>query len=236
MRIAVISDIHANLEALEQALSIIESKSVDTIVCLGDIVGYGANPNECLALVRKAAAHTILGNHDQAAVDLSASETFTRYARISASWTYNQLTDGNKEFIHTLPYTLVLSELLLVHASPYEPQSWHYIVTPADARENYEHFRQSVCFVGHSHEAQIFSKNGSRAQTGKLSTTDKYIINVGSVGQPRDGDWRLSFGIFDTEQWVYENVRAEYDVMTASTKIKKAGLPSPLADRLFLGR
>jgi putative phosphoesterase len=236
MRIAIISDIHANLEALEQALSIIESKSVDTIVCLGDVVGYGANPNECTALVRKAAAHTILGNHDQAALDLSVSETFTRYARISALWTYRQLTDENKEFIQTLPHTLVLGELLFVHASPYEPESWHYILTAADARDNYDHFHQSVCFVGHSHEARIFCKNHSRAETGKLNKADKYIINVGSVGQPRDGDWRLSFGIFDTEEWIYENVRAEYDVTTASTKIRKAGLPPALADRLFVGR
>lgn len=236
MKIAILSDIHANMEALERALSIIESKSVDVIICLGDIVGYGANPNECVDLIRRVATQVVRGNHDQAAIDLDAAETFTHHARTSAHWTHDQLTEANRQFISSLPYTVRLDNLLFVHSSPYQPESWHYIITAADARDHYEHFREAICFIGHSHEARIFCKDSSPLRQGGLNKADKYIINVGSVGQPRDGDWRLSFGIFDTEGWSYENIRAEYDVATASAKIREAGLPSALANRLFVGR
>jgi predicted phosphodiesterase len=236
MNIAIISDIHGNLEALERALSIIHSKPIDAIVCLGDIVGYGANPNECMALVRKEATNVLLGNHDLAAVDLSAAETFTPNARISAQWTYDQLKDEDKQFIKGLSYTLELNNLLFVHASPHEPEEWHYIVTGVDARGNFDHFREPICFIGHTHEARIFGKNQTQSQYGTMIKGEQYIINVGSIGQPRDGDWHLSFGIFDTEEWSYENIRSEYDVYTASEKIRKAGLPRVLAERILVGR
>ena len=233
MRLAIISDIHANLEALNRALEIISKHSIDEIICLGDIIGYGANPNECLELVRTKTEFILLGNHDQAAIDIARAEDFNPYARASAEWTSQQLTDENKEFIQKLPYTLERHGVFFVHASPYMPHEWNYIITMADARDNFDHFSTPICFVGHSHTPEIFCED---IWTKEIVRDKKFIVNVGSVGQPRDSDPRLSFGIFDTEKWTYENVRSEYDVMAASQKIKKAGLPKMLADRLLIGR
>ena len=240
MRIAVLPDIHANLEALEKVFSILEGKHIDQIVCLGDTVGYGANPNECLTLIRKNTSHILLGNHDQVAFDLSAARYFNPHAAVAAQWTHQQLSEDKKQFLQNLPYTVELEGILFVHASPYQPYAWHYIITDADARDNFDHFTQTLCFVGHSHVPEIFRDNrtakaGSPRGSG-IQRNEKYIINVGSIGQPRDGDWRLSFGIFDSAAWSYEHIRSEYDVQAASQKILKAGLPRALAERLFFGR
>lgn len=233
MRIAIISDIHANIEALEKAFEIIETKSIDEIVCLGDIIGYGANPNECLAFVREKTSYILLGNHDEAAIDLSATEYFNPYARIAAEWTSRELTEEHQEFIKKLPYTLELNGSFFVHASPFQPQEWHYIISAADAFNNFPYFHSEVCFVGHSHVPGIFCED---IWTQELVRGKKFIINVGSVGQPRDGDPRLSFGILDTDTWKYENVRSPYPVQKAVEKIRKAGLPKVLADRLLEGK
>lgn len=234
MNIAIVSDIHANLEALEQALALIRKKPVDHIICLGDLIGYGANPNECIALVREVTPYILLGNHDQAGIDLTAAESFNIYASASAQWTYQQVTEKNRRFISTLPYTLELENLLFVHASPYQPEAWHYIITDADARDNFDHFYQPICFVGHSHVPGIFSKDSRTRE--QIQRGEKYIINVGSIGQPRDGDWRLSYGVLNTDEWSYENIRSEYDVQAAAAKVIKAGLPRFLAERLLVGR
>ncbi len=232
MRIAIISDIHSNLEALHTALKIIDKKNVDELVCLGDIVGYGANPNECAEIVRKRTPHVLLGNHDAAALDLSLTESFNRYARVAAEWTHETLTAENVNYLNNLPMTFVLDDLLFVHSSPYEPEEWHYILSPYDAKQNFLTFKQKICFVGHSHVPGVFCED---MKTQKIKKNLRYIINVGSVGQPRDGDWRLSFGIFDTKIWSYEHIRAEYEVKTAAEKILKNGLPRFLAERLLVG-
>ncbi len=233
MRIAIISDIHSNLEALEKSLELIKEKSVDEILCLGDIIGYGANPNECIDLVRQTTPYVLLGNHDEAAAELSKTEYFNPFARMAAEWTNRELTDENRHFIHGLRFTLSHDNLFFVHASPHEPEEWHYILSPADAQFNFQYFLQPICFVGHSHVPGLFCED---IWTQEVVPEKKFIVNVGSIGQPRDNDWRLSFGIFDTEEWRYENIRAEYDVTSAAAKIRKAGLPKPLAERLFVGR
>lgn len=233
MRIAIISDIHSNLEALEKTLEIIKQKSIDEIVCLGDIVGYGANPNECLSLVKEVTSHILLGNHDEAATSLKQIEDFNPYARSAVFWTAKQLTEANKEFLRSLPYKLELNGLFFTHASPFEPEEWHYILSLAEAQNNFSFFQQPICFVGHSHAPVIFSEDfwAREVVRGK-----RFIVNVGSVGQPRDLDRRLSFGIFDSGTWTYENIRSEYDVQTASEKIRTAGLPKQLAERILIGR
>ncbi len=233
MRIAVISDIHANIEALEKTAELIKKQGVDTIVCLGDIVGYGANPNECLKLVRELTPHVLLGNHDEAAIDTSKTEYFNPFARIAAEWTHHELTEEHREYIGKLPYILELEGILFVHSSPYEPGEWHYIITTTDAQTNFAYFAQPVCFVGHSHVPGLFCDD---VWTTYLMRDKKFIINVGSVGQPRDNDPRLSFGIIDTKEWWYDNIRGDYDVKKAAEKIRKAGLPKALADRLLVGR
>jgi len=232
MRIAIISDIHSNLEALTTTFEVIQSEGVDEILCLGDIVGYGANPNECIELVQKRCSMNLLGNHDLAAVDLSAAEFFTSNARSAAEWTSEQLTEEHKEFLRKLPYTAERDELLFVHSSPFEPEEWHYIVSALDARGVFRHFTQQLCFVGHSHVPGVYAESGVKQNVVR---GERFVINVGSVGQPRDGNPKLSFGILDTDRWEYKNVRKDYDVKHASKKILEAGLPQMLAERLFMG-
>jgi predicted phosphodiesterase len=233
MRIAIISDIHSNVEALETSLDLIRQHKVDEIICLGDIIGYGANPNECIDLVRQATHHVLLGNHDEAAIELSKTEYFNPFARIAAEWTNGVLTEENAAYVRSLPFTIERNGLMFVHSSPYEPEEWHYILSPVDAQFNFTYFSAPVCFVGHSHVPGIFCED---IWTQEVVPGKKFIVNVGSIGQPRDNDWRSSFGIFDTEQWTYENFRSEYDVNSAAEKIRKAGLPKALADRLLVGR
>jgi putative phosphoesterase len=221
MRIAIISDIHSNLEALKRAQVEIEREKVDEVVCLGDIVGYGANPNECVDIVKSLTAHVLLGNHDNP------------FARIAAEWTADTLTEDNKDYLAALPFTVERNGILFVHASPLKPEEWNYVLTPSDAAENFDAMPTDVCFIGHSHVPEVF---GEDPWTRNIVRGEKFIVNVGSIGQPRDGNPKLSFGIFDTELWGYRNVRLDYDIELAAFKIKKAGLPKNLADRLFVGK
>jgi len=232
MRLAIISDIHSNLQALTKALEVIQERQVDEILCLGDIVGYGANPNECVELTKKHCSTILLGNHDLAALDPSAAEQFTAIARIAALWTGEQLQPDHKSFLGTLPYVARRDGAMLVHSSPYEPEEWHYIFTALDARAMFNSFSESLCFVGHSHVPGVYAEQPGHRHVNR---DGRFIVNVGSVGQPRDGNPKLSFGIFDVENWEYENVRALYDVKSASAEILKAGLPNALGERLFAG-
>ncbi|HTY36228.1 MAG TPA: metallophosphoesterase family protein [Bacteroidota bacterium] len=232
MRIAIISDVHSNLEALSRAFEEIDARRVDEIVCLGDTVGYGANPNECLDLVRSRCSIILQGNHDAAAVDLTVANQFTLNAQLSAIWTFGILMEEKKNFLRSLPQLQPHGEVLLSHASPFEPEEWHYVISEFDSREAFESFTEKICFIGHSHIPVIFTNRGKAAE---ISPTGRFIVNVGSIGQPRDGNPDLSFGIFDTEAWSYENVRAKYDIETAAQKIRQAGLPRSLAERLYQG-
>jgi putative phosphoesterase len=231
-RFAIISDIHGNLEALTRALEVIDEEHIETIVCLGDTVGYGANPVECLRLVRSRCAIILLGNHDAASIDLTVANQFTLNAQLSAIWTFGVLDDDSKKFLHTLHPTHPSGNILFSHGSPYEPDEWHYVISDFDMREAFRSFSEKICFVGHSHIPVIFSEQG---ETNAIARAGRFIVNVGSVGQPRDGNPNLSFGIFDVEQWSYRNLRVEYDVSAASEKIRGAGLPRALADRLTIG-
>jgi len=232
LKIAVISDIHSNLEALTTALELIRSGGIETTVCLGDIVGYGANPNECVDLVREHCAVVVRGNHDAGVVDTRITDNFSRNARAAIFWTQSQLSAANLDFLASLPLTASLYGLLLVHASPHEPDRWHYIVDAWEARQAMHAFSGSGCFVGHSHVPGIFSARGRETN---VKQGERFLINVGSIGQPRDRNPLLSFGVFDTDAWSYENVRAEYDIDLAARKILGKGLPATLAQRLALG-
>lgn len=227
MKYAIISDIHGNLEALQAALNHIDTLDVDEIVCLGDVVGYGPNPNECIELVRVRCLQTVKGNHDAAAIDLMETMHMNKLAREAAIWTHDRLNPASKEYLMQLPLISKVENATLVHASPYEPEEWHYIMTNLDAEIAFRHFDTPVCFIGHSHRPGIFSKNGAEIE--------KKIINVGSVGQPRDRDPKLSFGLFDTETFEYENIRLSYSVEKTADKMFSVGLPSELAERLFYG-
>ena len=232
MRIAILSDIHGNLEALVTALEIVDEHSADIIVCLGDIVGYGANPNECIDLVRKRCSAVVLGNHDAAALDLGVADSFNATARVSAVWTSKVLTDENREFLKSLPMTYSAEGAFFVHSSPVDPEEWNYVLSAYDAREAFRHFREEICFIGHSHIPGVFAE---KSGTQQVRRGERFLVNVGSVGQPRDGDGNLSLGIFDSVLWSYENIRAPYEVETTADKIRKAGLPPVLAERLKKG-
>ncbi|MGD9488822.1 MAG: metallophosphoesterase [Calditrichaceae bacterium] len=236
MVIAVLSDIHGNLEALETVFRYIDENPVDKIYCLGDIVGYGPNPNECVELIRKRSDITLMGNHDYAALGLANIEYFNEYAKMSTHWTISNLEKENEEFLRKLPFSHQSDGIILVHASPANPPYWHYILSFEEAKNELKAFNESICFIGHSHVPVIFSNNRAYKQSPfRIEQNQKYIVNVGSVGQPRDGNPKACFVVFDQSAGELEHVRLEYDVEKTYKKIIRAGLPVFLAERLLKG-
>jgi diadenosine tetraphosphatase ApaH/serine/threonine PP2A family protein phosphatase len=232
MKIAVISDIHSNLQALLAALSDIDGRGIDQIYCLGDIVGYGGSPNECVELIRQRAALSVLGNHDQAALNPSDVNNFTKPGKIVSEWTNKTLTDENRKFLAALPFTAKAGLCTLVHASPETPPAWQYVDSMDAARDQFTHFTTKLCFIGHTHVPALC---GEDMKTFKFKKNVRFLINVGSIGQPRDGNPHLSYGILDTEPWSYENIRIPYDIRGAALAITSQGLPAVLAKRLSQG-
>jgi len=239
--IAVISDIHGNLEALEAVLEDARREKVDGVVCLGDVVGYGADPNACMDAVWDVAEVRVLGNHDAAARDLRESENFNEVAREAIRWTSETLTAENQERLGSMSYEHVENATRYVHASPDDPPAWHYILTEQEAWNAFEACPENVCFVGHSHvPLRVVLRDGRLlVLTDEILTVrdeDRALINVGSVGQPRDGDWRASYALWDPERRRAIARRVEYEQERASRKILEAGLPEILARRLAIGQ
>jgi len=232
MKIALISDIHSNLQALRAALSNIDSRRIDQIYCLGDIVGYGGSPNECVELIRQRASAVVLGNHDQAAIRPSGADYFTKPGKSAAHWTSRTLTDVNRQFLAALPFTSEVGVCTLVHASPEVPPAWQYVDSFDAASAQFAHFATDLCFIGHTHVPALC---GEDLKTFKFKKNLRFLINVGSVGQPRDGNPHLSYGILDTDAWSYENIRIPYDIRGAAKAITSQGLPAVLAKRLSHG-
>lgn len=232
MRIAIISDIHSNLSALEAVLSKIDEMKVDTIHCLGDIVGYGPFPNECVELVRTRCLYTVKGNHDSGLLGETPTDHFNQYGRTAIKWTQKKITEPNLEFLRALPDKGVDNAITLVHSSPKEPSEWIYLMTWAQAEENFAAFSTELCFIGHTHVPVVIGEDSSinNYQPGK-----RHIINVGSVGQPRDGNPDSAFGVLDLDEKSYTLVRVSYDISKTATAIEEAGLPVFLARRLFQG-
>lgn len=225
MRIGFISDIHGNLEALEVALSALKKLKPDRLYCLGDIVGYGASPNECVERVRQICDATVLGNHDAALTKHTKIQYFNSYAQEAIIWTQRVITEENLTFLRELPLTRSLDGILLVHSTPQDPAHWDYIFSPREAKKHFETMDESIAFIGHSHIPAEF----------KDEKTGKRIINVGAVGQPRDSDPRLSCGLYDTTTGTFKWIREVYPVEIAAAKTRKEGLPEFLAQRLFQG-
>ena len=241
MRYALISDIHSNLEALNAVLDALLKERIDQYICLGDIVGYAADPNRCTEIIRQVAETTVLGNHDSAAVDGTSIEGFNALARAAISWTTDTLSSKNKKYLESLDTNMVFEGGLVVHSSPSDPTSWRYIFSVDDAKMEFQHFTGRACFVGHSHQPVtfVYSKNRVILDTRPgldIEDENRYIINVGSVGQPRDLDPRASYAIYDTDQKTVEIKRTEYDIEVVRTKIIKAGLPRFLGERLLAGK
>lgn len=233
MRIAVISDIHGNLEALTAVLKRLRKEHADTIVCLGDIVGYGPFPNECIEIVHEQCDIVIRGNHDAGAEDGVPLETFDPDGRIAMEWTRKQLSEIHRKFLLELPLIDTNSHgITYVHASPADPERWARISTWHDAAEMFPHFTNNACCVGHTHIPAVVASNG---MVNDYQRGERHVINAGSVGQPRDGDPRASFALLDTKHDAVSIIRVEYSVASTVSATRKAGLPEFLAKRLELG-
>lgn len=232
MRIALISDIHANAEALSSVLDDIDQRAIDSIVCLGDIVGYGPDPAACLDVIRSRSIMSFMGNHDQAAFDADLRTTFSQLARAAIEWTAPRLDAGDVDFLRSLAYRDERNGATFVHAAPSDPHEFEYIMDDVDAARHFRGFTTAVCFVGHTHQPDVFPEDLGRR---RVEAGRRFIVNVGSVGQPRDGNPQACYGLFDSEAVSFEHVRVSYDVAATAEKIYLAGLPAQLADRLVLG-
>jgi len=244
MRTAVISDIHANLEALTAVLNRVKVLRADEIVCLGDVVGYNANPNECIDIMRSEKILSILGNHDAAAAGLEEPDNFNPQARAAVLWTREQLTDENKQYLINLQRELSVRDFYLFHGSIHDTN--RYILFRDDAVENFRELARQprspdLGFFGHSHVTTILMEQDGIIATSLsqdhlfLQQGKRYLINPGSVGQPRDGDPRASFLIYDDHERKVTFYRIEYDLRRCQDKIINAGLPPRLAERLSWG-
>jgi predicted phosphodiesterase len=242
MRILVISDLHANLTALEAVLA--DAGEVDETWCLGDVVGYGPDPNEVVELVRALPnLSCILGNHDVAVLGQMDDAVFNTEARRSLLWQKKQLSDGNKGYLNHLPQNaLIRGDVTLAHGSPRDP-IWEYILNTLVARLNFQSFETSFCFVGHSHIQCLFQLDIAKDRVAlevpkpgeALKLNPRAILNPGSVGQPRDRDPRAAYAIFDPEAVTWEPRRAAYDFAAVQKRIRAAGLPEKHAARLAEG-
>jgi diadenosine tetraphosphatase ApaH/serine/threonine PP2A family protein phosphatase len=241
MRYAIFSDVHANLEAFESVIGALEGEKVDSYICGGDIVGYGADPSSCIKLTEELTHNAICGNHDWASVDEFDISYFNPHAKAAVHWTAENINGAEKEYLKALKVLHEEEDLIVVHGSLDEPERFHYILDLYAARQNFDILQKKICFVGHSHSPVIFLKSGdevtyTRETKVELDRETSYIVNVGSVGQPRDGDPRACYAIYDTDCGTIEIKRVSYDVKKTQNKILDAGLPPVLAERLGMGR
>lgn len=241
-RFAIFSDIHANLAALKALLYEAESLNVDSLFCCGDVVGYGAEPNECCEMLRERGIAAVMGNHDYAALHPAESADFNPIARTAIQWTHDQLTPENTLFLSKLPFVLEHGILTFAHASPIEPKRWRYVLNLIDALDLFNQSKGWVSFIGHSHQPfAIELDNGQMhvmdVESGevKLNVANRYLVNVGSVGQPRDRNPRLCFVTMDMKTRILKFHRLPYPVALSQNSILLMGLPSELSERLKFG-
>ncbi|MEO0108904.1 MAG: metallophosphoesterase family protein [candidate division WOR-3 bacterium] len=242
LRLGILSDIHANLEALDAALAFCQEQEVSEYLCLGDIVGYGADPDLCVERIRGLRCRAVAGNHDYAVVNRTSVKTFNEPARQAIYWTRERITAETREFLESLELVEAYRSFLLVHASPSGPGNWDYVLSLADAELEFSAFSEPACLVGHTHVPLAVRRHDYRSRAQRIvepefeiAANARYLINCGSVGQPRDGDPRLCVVLFDTRTNLMSFHRLSYDVGTAQRKIISAGLPVILAQRLSQG-
>jgi diadenosine tetraphosphatase ApaH/serine/threonine PP2A family protein phosphatase len=240
MRYAILSDVHGNLEALRAVLADSRDEA-DVLLCLGDVVGYGADPGPCVDLLAARAAALVAGNHEHGVAGLLSLDWFNAHARAAAVGTRPRLGADARAYLGALPLTSQVGDATLVHASPARPEEWDYLVTRDEGLEAFRDFETRLCFVGHSHRPGHWSMGSSGGDyhpgTGDVVIEHgrRYLVNVGSVGQPRDRDPRASYAVWDAEAGRVTFRRVGYDVAVTRHKIVAAGLPRFLADRLALG-
>jgi predicted phosphodiesterase len=246
LRVAVLSDIHSNRQALEAVLTAVEQAGVDQVWCLGDMVGYGADPDACTALVRERCDTCLVGNHDLAVLGGLDISTFSEAAAAAVEWTRENVNEETLAFLRELEPTASQGGIGLFHASPRDP-IWEYVLSTDQAEAGFEAQGERVGLIGHSHIALFFVRSpgarpghaqGAQAEAGlKIDLPDgDWLLNPGSVGQPRDSDSRAAWLELDSDAWTAEWHRIDYDIAAAATAIRAAGLPPALADRLEVGR
>jgi diadenosine tetraphosphatase ApaH/serine/threonine PP2A family protein phosphatase len=243
MKVAIVSDIHGNRHAFEAVLDAIEASECHEMWCLGDLVGYGAEPNECVELARRYAAICLAGNHDLGVRGALPLEEFSRGAALAARWTQGVITAETREYLEKLEPSHVDEEVGLFHASPRDP-IWEYVLSPLQAELCLDVQTHRVCLIGHSHVALSFSRLEGESATGQTRGADEqldlevgeWLINPGSVGQPRDGDPRAAWLELDTDAWEAVYRRTDYDIEGAAAAIRAARLPDSLAERLAFGQ
>jgi diadenosine tetraphosphatase ApaH/serine/threonine PP2A family protein phosphatase len=246
LRAAVLSDIHANRQALEAVLAAVDEAEVDQVWCLGDLVGYGADPDACVALARERCSLCLVGNHDLALLGALDVSTFSEAAAAAVAWSREQVSEETVEFLATLEPVASQNGVGLAHASPRDPV-WEYVLSTDQAEAGLDAQEERVGLIGHSHIALYFMRTpGVRrgyaqgAQAGDGSEIEiaegEWLLNPGSVGQPRDGDSRAAWLELDTESWRARYHRVPYDIEGAAAAIRAAGLPDVLAERLEVGR
>lgn len=241
MRILVISDIHANLTALEAVLAHAHD-AWDIIWCLGDVVGYGPDPNECIARLQAQPHISLSGNHDWAVLERLDINSFNDDARTAITWTQNALSQESWDYLEPLPARLDLPPFTLAHASPRQPV-WEYIADLPTAEENFAHFDTPYCLVGHTHFPAVFQQLPERVvgyyanyvQPVLLMPETRLILNPGSVGQPRDNDPRAAYALLDTEAMTWQHCRVAYDVQATQQRMRRHRLPPRLIKRLEQG-
>ncbi|MFH0794152.1 MAG: metallophosphoesterase family protein, partial [bacterium] len=221
-------------------LAALDNEAVEALVCCGDVVGYGASPNECLALLRERGIPIIAGNHDHASLYMTDISYFNEIAKAAVVWTKDHLTLENQDYIKSFAMTHKLGPLFFVHASPKNPSEWNYILTMGDARVNFEYFEEQFCFVGHSHQPFIIEQNGSELRCPPTTQIEikedcRYLVNVGSVGQPRDRNPHACYAVVDLDKKYIQLNRIAYDLKEAQELIIQSGLPRELAERLAHG-
>ena len=238
--VAIISDIHGNLQALEAVIADIQSRGIHDRVCLGDIVGYGAQPAECLELLQAENFEVIQGNHDAYVADDSPLPEIGDEIMESVRLARRALTTAQRSWLGALPLTLMKDDFEAVHASLHHPEQWGYVLEPGSASLHFAHQRRDVCFIGHSHQPKMFVEGEDRAlditSIEDLRIGKKQVINVGSVGQPRDRDERACYVVFRRQQADVLWRRIDYDIEGAQRAITAAGLPGKFAHRLAVGR
>lgn len=240
MKYAILADIHANLEALQVVLEDAKSLKCTHYACLGDVVGYNANPKECLDIVRNMGMPCVKGNHDEYCSMDGELEGFNPHAKEAINWTREQLSAEDRQWLRELKYIRLIASFSLVHATLDGPQRWGYVFDKLAAAASFTYQNTSVCFFGHTHVPVAFIRDsvvrGGTYSKFKTEPGKKYFVNIGSVGQSRDGVAKATYGVYDLDEGTIELRRLDYDIPTTQAKIRAAGLPERLAERLDFGK
>ena len=238
----IYSDIHSNLEALQSVLKSMDKYNIQEKICLGDAVGYGPYPNECIELIQESSSAVLLGNHDSVALNRESAEQFNFFARNAIEWTKRTLSSKSSDIMQKWSYLLDKSPLTFVHASPRSPADWTYIATLDDAVDAFRYFSKKICFIGHTHLPVIVVMEGEQSfyvsehYFHQVQDNQRVLVNVGSVGQPRDGTPDASWCLCDSDTLEIKIIRVPYDFKKTQEAMKEKGLDEFLINRLAIGK